>query len=412
MGVWETFIWSALAGALLLVLLAVIADLWVNLGKATLQNVGFVVVTSCAILSLSGLPEHILQISQPSAWFAFKLAIGPLASAQAFYSLGTWLGLNAEDTLIGILVSIGTGLGTIVGLVLLAASIWAPLGSFEEMMVAAGGVSIVIVMLGMVITLRAASLGDGLALPMFAACVCLAVLAGGLYVKVLLPDAGLTVWLITASAAVLYYMIVVNLTLRRERQFRHMQKLAKGIHDDDPVTGLPTNAVLVSKVDDSLWRAQRNNRGSMVMAVWINNLYGVAETAGRESEQEIRMMLTARLRRAMGFRHVMGAYHPRCFVITISTLKTQSLMHLLAIKAQKALSAPMIVGSVVGRPYKFNPEIGFAIVYVNSEGASAIQVMDQAERLAQHAQASLAGVLQANYSKIPVSHYAALQPLL
>ena len=411
MGVLETFIWSALAGALCLVLLAVIADLWANIGKATAQNVGFVVVTGCAILVLSGLPEHILQISQPSTWFALKLAIGPLASALAFYSLGTWLGLNAEDAVIGLLVAIGTGLGGIVGLVLFATSMWAPWGSYGEIMLVAGAVSMVVVVLGMVITLRAARLGDALAKPMFAACVCLAMLVAGLYAKVLLPQAGLAVWVITAGVAVLYYMIVGNLTLRRERQFRHMQKLAKGIHDDDPVTGLPTSAVLVSKVDDSLWRAQRNSRSSMVLAVWINNLYGVAETAGRESEQEIRMILTARLRRAMGFRHVMGAYHPRCFVITIGTSKAQALMHLLAVKTQKALSAPMIVGSVVGRPHKFNPEIGFAIVYVGAEDASAIQVMDQAERLAQHAQASQAGVLQAHYSKAPVSQYSALQLL-
>ena len=409
MGVWETFIWSALAGALLLVLLAVVADLCVNRGKATAQNLCFMVVTVSAIIILTGLPEHILQISQPSAWFALKLAIGPLASAQAFYSLGSWLGMNAEDAVIRFLVTIGTGLGTIVGLVLLATSAWAPLGSYDEMMVVAGAVSMVVVILGMAITLRAERLGDGLAKSMFAACVCLAILVVGLYIKVLLPDAGLAVWLITTGIAVLYYMIVVNLTLRREHQFRHMRKLAKGIHDNDPVTGLPTSAVLVSKVDDCLWRAQRNSRSSMVLAVWIGNLYSVADTAGRESEQEIRMMLTARLRRAMGFHHVVGVYHARCFVIAIGASRAPEHMYTLAAKAQKALSALMIVGSVVGRPHKFNPEIGFSIVYVGAEGASAIQVMDQAERLAQHALLAQTGVLQENYSKTPVSQYSPLE---
>ena len=55
-------------------------------------------------------------------------------------------------------------------------------------------------------------------------------------------------------------------------------------------------------------------RECAVMAVWIDNLYVFNDEIDRSIEHEIRHVLTARIHRAVGFRHTLGLQQARCFI--------------------------------------------------------------------------------------------------
>ena len=220
--------------------------------------------------------------------------------------------------------------------------------------------------------------------------------------KALHYQAGAWFWAMVAMAVVFYYLMVISLTTQRERAFQRLRKLANGALTHDPATGLPIGAALVSKVDDAIWRAVRLNRSSVVMAVWVANLYELHETAGRDVDQEIHTILTARLRRSVGFRNVVGLYHPRCYMVAITAFNSPERIRAATEKAYKALVAPMVVGSVIGLPHKYRPELGMAVVTISAQGAQATHAMNQAERASQNALNSPGKVLFANLIADPI----------
>jgi len=81
--------------------------------------------------------------------------------------------------------------------------------------------------------------------------------------------------------------------------------------------------VLLAKVDDALWRAERAHAQCTAVACTLRNLYSMSEAAGHTVDQQILSAMAARLRRAVGFRYVVGLYHPRCFVVVISAGPTR-----------------------------------------------------------------------------------------
>ncbi len=407
----EVFIWSAMTGALFLILLAVLGDWLLGRNEGALRNVLFVSFTGMMVVMMTGLPEHLWQISDPQYLLPLKVSVSVLVCAFGLSNLAYWLGIGHEDALVGYLAKWGTNLCAVYGIALF---IWTDANAPSDhwyVYLASGIACMMVAVLGLVITLRAAQLGDTLALKMSGACICLGIFIFTLYAENMRYVNGVLVACVTSLAVMLYYLIVITLTVRRVTQYRKLDRLAHGMASNDPVTDLPIGAVLVSKVDDALWRATRHARGSMVMAIWIGNLYALGESVGREVEQEIRLILTARLRRTVGFRHAVGLYHPRCFLVAIAATREASVVQGLAMKSYQTMSAPMIVGTAIGKPYKFTPDLGVAIVRVSPQGAMATQVMDQAERLAQQAQASQAQVLQADYTNDIMSQFSA-QPAM
>lgn len=398
----EFFIWSAMTGGLLVVLLASVA-VWV-LGRSagTARNVVFVLVTGLAVVSLCGLPEYSLHTGKWRAWLPFKVAIGPLAGALALTYLGIWLGIVREDPMVRRAVVWGSAAATLCGMALMAWALVLPPRQPEDMLLVSGLVNGVAVVLGAMIALRGASMGDSLAMRMCVACAFMAVMVAGLYAKALHYQAGAWFWAMVAMAVVFYYLMVISLTTQRERAFQRLRKLANGALTHDPATGLPIGAALVSKVDDAIWRAVRLNRSSVVMAVWVANLYELHETAGRDVDQEIHTILTARLRRSVGFRNVVGLYHPRCYMVAITAVNSPERIRAATEKAYKALVAPMVVGSVIGLPHKYRPELGMAVVTISAQGAQATHAMNQAERASQNALNSPGKVLFANLIADPI----------
>jgi hypothetical protein len=96
----EIVIWSALFGALLLLVLGALADALRARVLSAWRGLAFVLLTSTEVLLLTGLPEYLVQITDPHFLLPLKIAFGPLTGALSLIYLGVWLGMNFEDRLI------------------------------------------------------------------------------------------------------------------------------------------------------------------------------------------------------------------------------------------------------------------------------------------------------------------------
>lgn len=92
--------------------------------------------------------------------------------------------------------------------------------------------------------------------------------------------------------------------------------------------------------------------------------------------------MAARMRRAVGFRNVVGLYHPRCFVIVISARPQPDLLKNTVIRLRYLMGKPISVTGADERHHAFTPRFEFGAVTVKASSADPATVIDQAERMA------------------------------
>lgn len=395
----EVSIWSAMTGIVLLLVLAAATELALQRSLSAARGLAFIVLTGGAAVLLCGLPEMLLPGTH-DALFLLELAIGPLAGALALSYLGIWSGAAHDEALIHRIVSFGPLASIIATVGLVALSILdggASLGSghqYRFMALASGTTACAVLMAGTV-ALRAVTLGDPLARWMATACICLATMVAGLYAKALqLPGYGLLAWALTAACTVAYLLIVIVLTIWRNRELRKLARQAKGADTDQRNTVLPRGAALVRLVDDALWRSARVGRECLVAAVTVSNLYE-SELEGTSSvgaEEKIIEVMAARIRRIVGFRNVVGLYHARCFILVLSAVQDPKRQHLVAARLLKSLRLPLLLGTT-GTQYHFAPTIGMGILRIDDASSNPLDAMNKAEQMALEAAATDAGVV-------------------
>lgn len=368
-------------GGLLTMAAVALADVLMNRSVASWRGLIFVLMLgSCAML-MTSLPALWFPELSPTIWLTLKASLGPLCGALSLIYLGLWLGTAAEDRVVyyclawGATVLIGTS-------VLLA--FWAlnyEGQSPEDVIKVAAGFSGAAVLLALGVSVRAHVLGDELARWMVVACVFLAGMSLGLYTYTLHPA-----WFdwqgmaLTAFCTVAYFLLATALAVRRNRQHRKLLRLAGLAQGADPATGLPTGSVLLSKVDDAFWRGARMHGQCTVVCLHLHNLYELGESAGHRVDQQILTSITARIRRAVGFRCVVGLYHPRCFVVVISGIKHEELVERTVLRLRMVLSKPLNVVGLDEAFHTFMPRYGMGVVTVHAASADPVAVVDEAER--------------------------------
>jgi GGDEF domain-containing protein len=230
---------------------------------------------------------------------------------------------------------------------------------------------------------RAAQLGDKLARTMVLACLFLALSMAGLYSHQFDPDNdNLLVYSLTAFSTVAFFLVMVSLAIRRNRQLRRLEHLAGLSHGNDPATGLPRGSLLLSKVDDAFWRSARLDTSCTVICLHLRNLYELSEEAGHGVDQQILSTMAARIRRAVGFRCVVGLYHPRCFVVVLSAVTRGKINSTLADRLCALMCKPLEVQGQSGSLHIFNPQFTVGAVTVTAADAIPGRVIDEAEQLA------------------------------
>lgn len=380
----ELVIWSGMAGGLMtLALLALLYALYSrNLGS--LRYLLFVTVTGASSLVRTGLPETLFpELPLGLLWMA-KICAGPLSAALTLHFLGLWLGGPQEDPLAWRLTGWGSRFflltALVLGVLVLQAGSDAELRSLLQV---TAWLTVLAVMLGLGIALRAAALGDPLAPWVVLAGVCLAIEIFGLGVYSLqVPGYGLGTWALTAVCTVLYFLVGSVVVVKRIRQNRQLERLAALETRTDATTGLPVGSVLLGEVTHAFWRTARLGGICTVVCLHIRNLYEHGDGAQYGVEQQIQAAMAARIRRAAGFRCVVGLYQPGCFVVVISADKRRQYVHI-TVSRLRALVGQLL--NVVGRDgvvREFQPRLGVGVVTVDPATASPMEALHDAERQA------------------------------
>lgn len=359
------------------------ADAVINRSLASLRGLVFVLLVGSSCILATGLHQIFFPGLGTVTTLMLKFSLGPLTGALALTYLGMWLGIVKEDRLVkGIVVggSILLAFGTLLMVVLTVtygegASTW--LAQTATAFNMAGAV------LGTIAAMRAVLLGDILARGIVVASAFLMVTVGGLYLFAQQPQL-LGLWSLSfiAFSTVAFFLVGIAMGIRRNQLHRRLARLEGLALGADPATGLPRGSVLLTKVDDAFWRSARLNRECTVICLHLRNLYELAEVAGHASDQQILSATAARLRRAVGFRNVIGMYHPRCFVIVISAARNQQLADKALERLRYILVKPMGITGLDDTVHTFVPRFGIGTVTVEANNADPTAVIDQAERLA------------------------------
>jgi GGDEF domain-containing protein len=384
--VFESIVWAAMAGALLLLTGVAAGQVLTRPSAANWRSLAFMLLTGSSCLLLSGLPEYALGVSNSQGFLMAKVALPPLSSALALNYLGFWLGISVEDRLIRHSTAWGALFLVAVSIALVFWTYQQPEHIAPQALTVSAACTGLSCLLGGLAAVRGSTLGDPLAKQMSFACVCMTGMVAGLYAKSLgLTIYGLGGWVLTAVFCTSYFVLVSLLAIKRAKAQSKLEKLARGASAVDNVTGLPTGVELLVQVDDALWRSQRVGRHAMIIAVWVSNLYELSGLAGQTVDLEIRTTLTARMRRAVGFRNVVGLYHPRCFVVVISAVQNDRMIRSGIERLREHLLAPMLVGSLTNNDYRYQPQISFGVLVTPGGQVQPTEVMDEAEQLAQQA---------------------------
>jgi len=379
----ELAVWSAMLGGLLTLALLALADALGNRNIGSLRNLVFVVVAGASCVAVTGLPEALFPGIPERVMMLLKAGLGPLAGAVALHYLGNWLGGMREDVLVYRLTAWGAAALLVAAVVLGTLGTLVAPQDFRQLLMVTAAVNMVPVLLGLMAVIRAATLGDPLARWMVLACVSLALTVSGLYLRALeVPGFGLGTWIATAVITVIYFLLASVLVILRNRQNRQLRRLAGLQVGDDPATGLPTGSRFISKVEHAFWRTSRFNGTCTVVCLHLGNLYELGEVAGHGVEHQILAAMAARIRRAAGFRCVVGLYHPRCFIVVISADKRPELVNATVVRLRSLVARPLRVVGRDGSEHDFTARLGVGVVTLDPTGADPLQVLDEAERKA------------------------------
>ena len=384
MSIPEIAVWSAMLGGLLTLAALALADATISRSTGSVRNLVFMLVTGSSCVLITGLPEVFFPGLSERLLMVLKGGLGPLAGAIAVFYLGIWLGGMREDILVYRLTAWGGAVVFFAAMGLaIAAAVVEPGRDFKQLLKIAAFVNLVPVVLGIFATTRATYMGDPLARWMVVACVVLAVVVTGLYLRGLeVPGVGVGTWIVTAVATLAYYLIVSVLIYARNRHLRQLARLARLQLGADPATGLPTGSALINEVEHAFWRTARHQGECTVVCLHLRNLYELGQAAGRGVEHQIQVAMAARIRRAAGFRCVVGLYHPRCFVVVISADKRPEYVNTTVTRLRQLVAQPLSVVGTNQARHDFMPQLGVGVVTLDPTDAKPLEVINEAERKA------------------------------
>jgi GGDEF domain-containing protein len=258
----------------------------------------------------------------------------------------------------------------------------APVETFTTLLLMAAGVNALTVTLTLLVSVRATLLGDPLARWLVLASLLLAGMMTGLYLHALKVPLGLVWWALTASSALVFLLIVMVLIIVRNRVNRELARVARLDAGSDPVTGLPTGARLLSDMEHAFWRTGRLRGQCVVVCVYLSNLYELGDSMGRTTDNQILAATAARIRRAAGFRCVVGVYHPRCFIIVFSMDRKRTFEEVTLARMRHLVTQPLQVLGAGDKRQQFLPQVGMSMQAVLPDLVEPLDVLNEVEHRA------------------------------
>lgn len=371
-----------MSGGLFTLAALALADLFNGRSIGARRHLLFVAITGTSCVVMTGLPEVFFPGLPERLLMVLKAGLGPAAGAMGLYYVGTWLGGAREDGQVHRLTAIGGALLVSAAVILMVLASQIDTGRFRHLLMATALVNMVPVLLALIAALRAARRGDPLAPWMAVAIGCLAITTVGHYLRGLDAPLGLGAWLFTAVVTLIFFLMASVLALLRNRQNRELSRLSRLHQSTDPATGLSTGSALIADVEHALWRAARLECKAAVLSLYVSNLYELADVVGPGAEHQILSTVAARIRRAAGFRCVVGLYHPRCFVVVLTMDPHQPPVRATAARMALTVSHPMAVFDEQRARHAFRPRIGLGVVALDPAHAVPTDVINEAERQA------------------------------
>jgi len=379
----EIVVWSVMLGGLLTIGTMAVVHVVRSRSPAAWRGMVFMIVTGSSCMLLSGLPEYLFPDLPAVPVLILMASLGPLSGAMVLSYLSQWLGVAAEDRLVHYTLTWGSVAMAVSAVIITILSTLFADTLTSEILLLAAAVNALAVLLATAASVRSAQLGDSMAPLMALGCLLMAGSVAGLYVHQIYHEAGTVPESIaTAFSTVSFFLVMVTLGIRRNRQIRQLERMAVQSRRADPATGLPRGSVLLSKVDDAFWRSSRLNSKCSVICLHLRNLYALGEDAGHSVDQQILSAMSARLRRAVGFRCVVGLYHPRCFVVVISAVSQPRMNANFGDSLRALMCKPLRVIGENGVPHMFTPQVSVGMVTVTATDAIPSQVIDEAEQAA------------------------------
>ncbi len=378
----ENTVWSAMAGGLLSLTLLAAADALITRSLGAVRNVLLVSFIGSVCVLMSGLPEYLFPALPERLLMVLKASLGPLAGALGLRFLGIWIGGAREDRLLYAVTVWGCYIMVIASAVLAVLAVILPAGDFLELLRMSALVNALTVVLILLVSVRATLLGDPLARWLVLASLLLAGMMTGLYLHALQVRLALVWWLLTASSALVFVLIVMVLIIVRNRANRELARLARLDAGSDPVTGLPTGARLLSEVEHAFWRAGRLRGQCVVVCVYLSNLYELGDSMGRTTDNQILAATAARIRRAAGFRCVVGVYHPRCFIIVFTLDRKRTFDEAALTRIRNLVTQPLQVVGNREQRQQFQPVVGLSALPVLPDLVQPLDVLNEAEHQA------------------------------
>jgi GGDEF domain-containing protein len=379
----ENVVWSVMLGGLLTIGTMAVMDVFRSRSLSSWRSLFFLIITGSSCVLLSGLPEDMFPGLPVAPVLILKASLGPLSGAMVLLYLGQWLGSAADDRLVHHTISSGSK-ALVISAVLVTVMSALFAADYElEILLFAAVLSALAVLMATMTSLRAAQLGDRMARDMTIGCLFMAMSTSGLYAHQLLTDnTNFWLWIISAFTTVMFFLTMVNLAIRHNRQIRKLERLSGIAQGMDPATGLPRGSVLLSKVDDAFWRSARLKSSCTVICLHLRNLYALSDEAGHQVDQQILAAMSARLRRAVGFRCVVGLYHPRCFVVVMTAIKQPQVVGRMTERLRVLMCKPLDVVGLNDAIHCFIPQFSVGAVTVTAENSIPTRVIDEAEQIA------------------------------
>ena len=382
-GVQEWGVWTALAGGLITLAALALAE-WLAEGRSlgALRNLMFVLLTGSAVVLITGLPRTLWPALDGWLLRMLTASMGPLAAGVTLFYLGQWMGGMRQDALMARITRWSAAVMTALAAALALAALLVPAQQFRSVLWVTAVCNVLAVLPGFAAALRAASLGDPLARWMALAVAVLGAMTAGLYLYGLgLGDPlGLAGELLTALLTLTYFVLASSVVSVRNRELRRLKRLSSIEPGTEPATGLPTGSHLLRRVEDAFWTAARRQARCTVVCLYLENLYELVQHAetGRTEYQAL-VTMAARIRRAAGFRCVVGIYHPRCFVVVI-THDGDARGHAATLQRLHAYVGESIalLGDD-GSATRFVPRVGIGVVEADAAGAVPRVLLDEAE---------------------------------
>jgi GGDEF domain-containing protein len=381
MNVTENTVWAVMAGGLLSLVLLTAIDAVVTRSMAAMRSLLLITAISGVCVLLSGLPETLFPELPPRLGVVLKAGLGPLAGALGLRLLGIWIGGYREDPIVYRITISGCMSIAAAGVALMVLAALAQPEQYPHLLVLTAALTAIPALLCLLVALRAAFLGDALARWLVLASLFLLAMVSGLYLRALdVAGFGLGMWIFTAASAVVFVLIVMVLIVQRNRTNRDLARLARLESGNDPATGLPTGARLVSEVEHTFWRTGRMHGRCVVVGLYLSNLYELTDPMGRSIDSQILSATAARVRRAAGFRCAVGLYHPRCFIVAFSVERGRVMdPGALALRFRSMVSQPLQVVTSDNQQQTFVPQIGLAVLTVLPHQVPVQDAIDEAE---------------------------------